>query len=204
MISHTLGLVPRFELSTALMRMIETQPKSARHGVLNKKKANELKLICHDYNIPDSGNKETLVARIVAHEADIHDQQLIAANAEEQTKYKVNYNNMTLVELKEECRSRGLPVSGSKAHVVTRLQQNAEAQPKPPPPCSGTKSSKRGREVSRGENDRAREADMELLAERAAKMEAQERRGSRNRRKKSNSDFEVFSVGESENGLSEE
>ena len=63
-----------------------------------------------------------------------------------------DFSSLKVVELKELCREKGLPVSGKKAELIERLEQasekEAEAPPEPVRPTSVHQILKRARESS--------------------------------------------------------
>lgn len=198
MVVHPLGVEPRFEVTSALMRVIGTQPKSARHGALNKKKASELKSMCQQYEISDGGNKEMLIDRILKHEAHLHDQDVLPTERPLPSAPKVNYNNWSLADLKEECKARGLAVSGSKATVVARLEQNPDAVPAHPRTRDvSTKPAKRARSAAAAENDENDNVaeDAAILVQLAADGAGPIGRAQRERRKKTMPDSEGYASG---------
>ena len=76
----------------------------------------ELKNILKEKGLPVSGNKSELIERL---QGDFDDSE-----TEETTEVdeKIDYSNMTVPELKNVLKEKGLPVSGKKSELIKRLQ----------------------------------------------------------------------------------
>jgi hypothetical protein len=196
MIASPVGLVPHFDLSPALLRVVDTQPKTKRSALLNKKKAAELKMICNDYNIPDNGGKEVLVARILAHEAGLREQDLVVTEAPKDT-YRINYDSWTLNDLRKECEDRGLTKGGNKAAVIARLTQAPELAAAPGAPKKPKKRTRKESAERKDDGDFCAGGDgLALLAD----VEAAATVGRRNRKRTTNRALEEYECDEHDDG----
>jgi hypothetical protein len=70
--------------------------------------------MCKSYELPQTGNKAALVARLVAKFSEEED-------AEEEPKTAEELGKLTIPELKEMCKSYELAQTGNKAALVARL-----------------------------------------------------------------------------------
>lgn len=77
----------------------------------------------------------------------------------------LSYDAMTLVELREECSSRGLPVSGTKAQLALRLKRDDEGISESAPTPEAPEQSAAEQEEVDAPADEAAATEVEMNAE---------------------------------------
>lgn len=85
----------------------------------------ELKEICRAEKLPMTGNKDDLCKRLTKHFKDMGN---VASVVREFENLNINTVPDTVSELKEMCQQEGLKVSGTKAELCKRLENNAIEQ----------------------------------------------------------------------------
>ena len=91
-------------------------------------KANGLDLVEADIDCASNHTIHAAVADILNNPVEVVEEEINPLVQEEVPSPfvvdEVQYDSLTVAELRELCRERGLPVSGTKAEIVLRLNQN--------------------------------------------------------------------------------
>jgi len=91
-------------------------------------KANGLDLVEADIDCASNHTIHAAVADILNNPVEVVEEEINPLVQEEAPSPfvvdEVQYDSLTVAELRELCRERGLPVSGTKAEIVLRLNQN--------------------------------------------------------------------------------
>lgn len=96
----------------------------------------KLKDLCREHELPISGRKADLIARL-QHAAGLADAQVpvakkvpaapkVADRKPDEIENAADLSGLSVVKLKELCREAGVPVSGKKADLIARLKATAD------------------------------------------------------------------------------
>jgi hypothetical protein len=140
LLNSPFGHAPKFHGSRALELMMAVEPPSARRKELEKLKLPDLRERCRVAGLPNSGNKDALVERILAASGVAEDADAVAveatpaaaeggrAPANDPAADDEDFQRLSLAALRARCAALQLAQYGSKATIIARIRNHSVSE----------------------------------------------------------------------------
>jgi hypothetical protein len=96
---------------------------AAKTAELMKLDIGDLTRMADAEGVMSSGTKEEVIERLVIENIAADDETFDEVTEDESSDDNVDFSSMTLSQLKDELRTRGLSLKGKKAELVARLEE---------------------------------------------------------------------------------
>jgi hypothetical protein len=104
-------------------KLAEKKKMAAKTAELMKLDIGDLTRMADAEGVMSSGTKEEVIERLVVENMAVDDETFDEVTEDESSDDNVDFSSMTLSQLKDELRTRGLSLKGKKAELIARLEE---------------------------------------------------------------------------------